>query len=156
MAFVTIPFKSESLKEKKATPQRKVVESYGGVTLSMICGDWEVWVNGKLVLGPVSEEQARCRFLLLKNPQEDPLLVRSPIKSDPDRVYQNHPCPSCGEPVSDERQVLTGMVTCPACTQQPPKLLGVMVYTHKSTAELVITSDVGLLKQLKKPANRQR
>jgi len=47
-----------------------------------------------------------------------------------------HPCPSCGKPVPDEREELLGVRTCIACTRQPPKPRGVMIYDHKTAGAL--------------------
>ena len=52
-----------------------------------------------------------------------------------------HPCPKCGKPTPDERYQAIGVLTCCDCTPQKPRLLGVVVYDHKTGGVLELCNE---------------
>lgn len=47
-------------------------------------------------------------------------------------------CSSCGNPISERRlQILPNTQTCVACSKEQ-RAMGLTIYTHKSTAEVVV------------------
>lgn len=64
-------------------------------------------------------------------------------------------CPKCNCIVPKERYELLGVVTCTKHTLQP-EIYGVMEYSSKNLADLVICTSRRELEQFRKPANRRR
>jgi hypothetical protein len=65
-------------------------------------------------------------------------------------------CSGCGKNMPAERYELLGVRTCIKCTPPRSKPYGIMEYSHKNTAQLVLCDTFEEFHALKKPANQRR
>lgn len=67
-----------------------------------------------------------------------------------------HQCPICGKETSNQRKIITGLMTCVDCAPKVENPKGIMEYGEKAGGVLVICQSEAEFQNLKKPANRRR